>query len=247
MTLLALSALRPADIIVSTTDAAVSAVIRAGSGSSVSHSMLYLGGSTVVEAIDAGVQRRPLADALQGAVLAIALRRRNLTEKQRADVLAHAIRFSAGNLPYDVVGAAGAGTKTGRGGLLAGFGCAISLLFARQVQPKYATTPSRRTPIGPSSVLNSWLASSSWRARRSSKARLPSRPRATFALRPHFYTWASWWTRLLLPRGDEWPGRAARPRARTEPAAISGQRSRLRVRWGGRLPEESPAASNRAT
>lgn len=76
MALLSISALRPADIIVSTTDAAVSAMIRAGSGSSVSHSMLYIGGGAIVEAIDAGVVRRPLADALQGAVLAIALRRR---------------------------------------------------------------------------------------------------------------------------------------------------------------------------
>lgn len=59
------STLRPADIIVSTTDAAVSAVIRAGSGSSVSHSMLYIGGGSVVEAVEAGVVRRPLADGHQ--------------------------------------------------------------------------------------------------------------------------------------------------------------------------------------
>jgi hypothetical protein len=81
------NALRPADIIVSTTDAAVSAVIRTGIGSSVSHSMIYIGGSTVIEAVERGVLRRPLAEALGGAVLAIALRRRNLTEKQRADVV----------------------------------------------------------------------------------------------------------------------------------------------------------------
>lgn len=57
---LSVSALRPADIIVSTTDAAVSAVIRAGSGSSVSHSMISIGGGAVVEAVDAGVVvRRP--------------------------------------------------------------------------------------------------------------------------------------------------------------------------------------------
>jgi len=123
------SALRPGDIIVSTTDAGVSAVIRAGIGSSVSHSMIYTGGGFVVEAVDRGVVRNVLADSLNGAVLAIALRRRNLTEKQRADVVAHATRFANSNLPYDRVGAAGSGTNTGRGALLASLGCAISLLF----------------------------------------------------------------------------------------------------------------------
>lgn len=68
-------------------------------------------------------------------MLAIALRRRNLTEKQRADVLAHATRFAFSSLPYDKVGAAGAGTNTGRGGLLAGFGCAISLLLCAPRRP----------------------------------------------------------------------------------------------------------------
>jgi len=121
------SDLRPADIIVSTTNATVSTVIRAGSGSSVSHSMLYVGGSHVIEAVEQGVVRRPLSQAFEGAVLAIALRRRNLTEKQRADVLEHANEFALKRLPYDVIGAAGSGTSIGRGALLAGIGCLVSL------------------------------------------------------------------------------------------------------------------------
>jgi hypothetical protein len=127
--LISVNSLRPADIIVSTTNAGISAMIRAGIGSSVSHSMIYVGGSTVVEAAGGGVVRQPLGDALQGAVLAIALRRRNLTEKQRGNVVAYATQFAARNLPYDALGAAGSGTNTGRGGLLAGLGCSISLLF----------------------------------------------------------------------------------------------------------------------
>ena len=127
--LISVNTLRPADIIVSTTNANISAVIRAGIGSSVSHSIIYIGGSTVVEAIGRGVVRQPLADALQGAVLAIALRRRGLTVKQRADVVTYATQFASMNLPYDALGAAASGTTTGRGGLLAGFGCAISLGF----------------------------------------------------------------------------------------------------------------------
>jgi hypothetical protein len=126
---LSVNALRPADIIVTTTNAAVSAVIRAGIGSSVSHSMIYVGGSYAVEAIERGVVKQPLAASLEHAVLAIALRRRNLTEQQRSAVLANANRFAASNLPYDKIGAAGSGTNTGRGGFLAAFGCSISLMF----------------------------------------------------------------------------------------------------------------------
>jgi uncharacterized protein YycO len=124
---ISVNSLRPADIIVSTTDAGVSAVIRAGIGSSVSHSMIYVGGGFVVEAIEIGVTRRAITSALEHATLAIALRRRSLTEKQRSDVLANANRFAL--RPYDEIGAAGSGTNTARGGLLAGFGCSISLML----------------------------------------------------------------------------------------------------------------------
>jgi len=117
--------LRPADIIVSTTNANVSAVIRAGTGSSVSHSMIYLGGSFVIEAVEVGVIRRPLAVAVEQAALAIALRRRNLTDQQRRAVVEYATQFMF--RPYDKIGAAGSGTSLGRGSLLAAFGCGITL------------------------------------------------------------------------------------------------------------------------
>jgi hypothetical protein len=123
--MITVNALRPADIIVSTTNARVSAVIRAGIGSSVSHSMIYVGGSNVVEAIDTGVTRQPIVHPLQEAVLAIGLRRRNLTDKQRGDVIKYANQFTT--RPYDFVGAAGSGASVGRGTFLAGVGCALSL------------------------------------------------------------------------------------------------------------------------
>jgi hypothetical protein len=107
--------LRPADIIVSTTNAGVSAVIRNAIGSSVSHCILYVGGSNVVEAIDRGVVNNPLEEALSHATLAIVLRRRNLTVKQRNDVVAAANGFVWKNLPYDALGAAAAGVYTRRG------------------------------------------------------------------------------------------------------------------------------------
>ncbi len=126
--MISVNALRPADIICSTTDAAISAVIRAGIGSSVSHCILYVGGSFVIEAVGEGVRRRPLAEAIEGANLAIALRRRGLTEQQRSAVLEHANRFALKALPYDALGAAGAGVATGsKGAVLAGFGCQVYL------------------------------------------------------------------------------------------------------------------------
>lgn len=62
--------------------------------------MLYVGGSYVIEAVEQGVVRRPLREAFTGAVLAIVVRRRNLTEKQRTDVLEHANKFVLKALPY---------------------------------------------------------------------------------------------------------------------------------------------------
>lgn len=138
--------LRAADIIVSTTGAAVSGAIRSGTGSSVSHSMIYIGNAMVVEAIAEGVKRRTLDQALREATLAISLRRRNLTEAQRQAVITHANAYADKNLPYDEVGAFGSGTATRRGRVLATAGCSLSLLacgagaaaIARNASPQYA-------------------------------------------------------------------------------------------------------------
>jgi len=107
-------------------NAAISAVIRAGIGSSVSHCILYIGNGEVVEAVGEGVTRRSLASALEHASLAIALRRRSLTP-QRA-VIDHATGFARRNLPYDAIGAAGSGVAQGsKGAVLAGYGCQLYL------------------------------------------------------------------------------------------------------------------------
>lgn len=122
------SELRPADVIVSTTGANVSGGIRVGTGSSVSHSMVYVGSQFVIEAISNGVVKRTLTQALREATLAIALRRRNLQPGARAAVLSHAERLANHGLPYDAIGAAGSGTATRRGRLLASAGCGINLV-----------------------------------------------------------------------------------------------------------------------
>lgn len=122
-----ISELRKADIIVSTTGAAVSGVIRFGSGSDVSHSMLYTGNNWVIEAIAEGVKERPWAKASADATLAIALRRREMNDGLRDAVVTNA--FSFRDRPYDAVGAAGAGLYKKRGAVIAAgltaYGCSI--------------------------------------------------------------------------------------------------------------------------
>jgi uncharacterized protein YycO len=117
--------LRKADIVVSTTAAGVSRGIRAGTGASVSHAMLYTGNLQVVEAIGEGVVSRALAMAKHDATLAIVLRRRNLSQAKANEVVAHALGFK--DRPYDVIGAVGSGATLGRGKLFAGVGCLIAL------------------------------------------------------------------------------------------------------------------------
>lgn len=117
--------LRLADIIVSTTGAAVSKTIQKGIGASVSHSMLYVGGGEVIEAIGTGVVRRPLQLALAEATLAMGLRRRNLTDEKKAEVIGYAEGFQSQSLPYDKVGAIGSGMNGKRGGLASGVACSL--------------------------------------------------------------------------------------------------------------------------
>ncbi|WP_266170735.1 papain-like cysteine protease family protein [Dyella subtropica] len=88
------SALEIGDIILSTTGHASSAVIRAGSGAEISHAMLYVGqGGQVIESTGAGVQLRPLADALADSRLAVAFRVPNLTDTQKQQVADAAARY----------------------------------------------------------------------------------------------------------------------------------------------------------
>ncbi|MFT7288129.1 MAG: hypothetical protein ACI87W_002244 [Halieaceae bacterium] len=127
MTSITANQLRAGDIIVSTTGAGVSGVTRGGTGSSVSHSMLYIGNQNVIEAIATGVTKRTLTQALREASLAIALRRRNTTQAIRTAVVSQAESYASRRLAYDEIGAAGAGAaSTNRGRLLASIACGLS-------------------------------------------------------------------------------------------------------------------------
>ncbi len=100
------AALQPADIIVSAGTGTVSAVIRAGTGSEVSHAALYVGGETVVEAVGEGVVRRSLGASLSEHYLAVAYRVAGITPRQAQAVVNAAAGFRGA---YDTAGAAGAG------------------------------------------------------------------------------------------------------------------------------------------
>jgi cell wall-associated NlpC family hydrolase len=77
-----LSVLKNADIIVSTTNAAISRAIRMATGSAVSHAILYIGGGQVMEAIGEGVTLRPLSQAIAQARLAVTYRHPSITDAQ---------------------------------------------------------------------------------------------------------------------------------------------------------------------
>lgn len=117
------SELRPADILLSTGDAAVSAVIRVGTASRFSHSALYAGNSEIIEAIGQGVVRQPLARAISDDTLVAVYRRIRMADEQATRVVRYA-SMQIGK-PYDQAGAIGAGVTSKTGLVLVVFGGAL--------------------------------------------------------------------------------------------------------------------------
>jgi cell wall-associated NlpC family hydrolase len=109
------SELRPADIFVTTGRSFISGAIRTATGSDYSHTVIYIGGKTVIEAIAEGVVERDLSHPLGEATLVVALRRRHMTDAARQVVIQSAKDFRG--KPYDYIGAAGAGFSHKRGKL----------------------------------------------------------------------------------------------------------------------------------
>ena len=107
------SDLQKADIIVSTTSAAISGVIRAASGSNISHARLYIGDGYIIEAVGSGVVKTTLQAAMSSDTLTVAYRRREMSSAI-ADAV---VRFAERQIGkgYDASGAAGAGQASGRG------------------------------------------------------------------------------------------------------------------------------------
>jgi Phage-related lysozyme (muraminidase) len=76
------NALQMGDIIVSTTSHVQSRLIRWATQSQVSHTMIYIGGGQVVEAVGEGVMLHSLREALNDATVAVAFRYPGLTSTQ---------------------------------------------------------------------------------------------------------------------------------------------------------------------
>lgn len=100
--------MRAADIVVSTGTGASSALIRVGTLSSYSHAALYIGNGMVVEAIERGVVKQALVDALLDDVLAVVYRRKDLTATQATAVVNYVSKQVGKSYDYaGVVGASG--------------------------------------------------------------------------------------------------------------------------------------------
>lgn len=82
--------LRPADIIISTSSAGISAFIRIATVSVVSHAALYIGDGMVIEAIGEGVSKRRLTNALADSKLAVVYRHPDVTSESAKKVVAFA-------------------------------------------------------------------------------------------------------------------------------------------------------------
>jgi uncharacterized protein YycO len=96
-------ALVNADIIVSTTRAGVSGIIRIGTASEVSHATLYEEGGWVIEAIKQGVVLRTLTEALADDVPAVAYRNPSVTHSTGQLILNYASKYIG--QPYSIRGA----------------------------------------------------------------------------------------------------------------------------------------------
>jgi uncharacterized protein YycO len=79
-------ALEPGDIILSTTNDLGSRVIRAGTGSEVSHASIYVGNGQIVEALADGVGVKSVGTAISDDSVAVAFRYPNLTVDQQKKI-----------------------------------------------------------------------------------------------------------------------------------------------------------------
>lgn len=98
--------LRAGDIIVTRRPEFMSRMIRLGTMSHISHAMLFVGEGKVVEALTDGVCERDLDSAISGTSLAVAYRRRGISESQGEFVASVARTFAQAGIKYDYAGAA---------------------------------------------------------------------------------------------------------------------------------------------
>ena len=111
--MISLSALQPADILLSTGSAAASVVIRGATVSRYSHAALYLGDGQIVEAIGHGVTLQGVRDAMSDDTLVSVYRRLQMSLQQGQQVVRYARRQVGKD--YDYAGAMGGGITSPSG------------------------------------------------------------------------------------------------------------------------------------
>ena len=94
------SELQLADVILSTTGAGVSKVIKAGTAAHYSHTMLYAGKGMVIEAVANGVVHRSIKLATNGASYAHCFRLQELSSEAAGKIVAYALTKVGGSYAY---------------------------------------------------------------------------------------------------------------------------------------------------
>ena len=89
------------DILLSTTDAAISEAIRKVTGSTVSHAAVYVGGSQVVESAGEVVTKTPLSKATRGDSFVAVYRMPKLTQKHKETIKKYLEEQVTQKKPYD--------------------------------------------------------------------------------------------------------------------------------------------------
>ncbi|EPM7998649.1 TPA: YiiX/YebB-like N1pC/P60 family cysteine hydrolase [Vibrio vulnificus] len=100
-----LGQLQKGDVILSTTNEAVSKVVKLATISNYSHARLYVGGEHIIEAIDPEVVKVKLVDVMKGDLYTVVYRYPGLSEAQKNKIMTYA-RKQIGK-QYDLSGAIG--------------------------------------------------------------------------------------------------------------------------------------------
>jgi uncharacterized protein YycO len=99
-----ISAMRPGDIIISTTDSDISKRIRQATGSVVSHAAVYVGDGYVIEAVDEGVLQLTVEASISQDSVAVAYRHKDMTSEKAAKVVAFLKDAKAQRRKFDFMG-----------------------------------------------------------------------------------------------------------------------------------------------
>lgn len=101
---IALEAMQPGDIIISTTDSDISSRIRKATNSEVGHSAVYIGNGNVIEAIDDGVMQFTVETSISQDSVSVAYRHKEITPDKAAAIVAFLEDAKNKKLKFDYYG-----------------------------------------------------------------------------------------------------------------------------------------------